>query len=249
MRLLHAGHGADREGAAGAEPGPDRRRGPGRARGQHLPLHRLRVHRRRGAARGRADGGGVDVGRRRHRPAEALRRTREAHRGPALPDRPRPLRRRHRAAQHAARRVRPQRLRARRPRLDRHRRRARAGGRARRRHRRRHRRPGAADHVQLAVPVVAADRLPGAAADRVRFVGEAIAAVVADDRYIAEDAVDLVAVEYSPLEVLPRSAPRSVRARSASTTAGRTTSSSSATSRSASRTGCSTRPTPYSSST
>lgn len=38
------------------------------------------------------------------------------------------------------------------------------------------------------------------AGDRVRFVGEAVAAVVADDRYAAEDARDLVEVDY---EVLP----------------------------------------------
>jgi len=44
---------------------------------------------------------------------------------------------------------------------------------------------------------------PALAIDRVRFVGEAVAAVVADDRYIAEDAADLVLVATSPLEVLP----------------------------------------------
>jgi aerobic carbon-monoxide dehydrogenase large subunit len=43
---------------------------------------------------------------------------------------------------------------------------------------------------------------PALAQGRVRFVGEAIAAVVADSRYIAEDAADLVAVSYEPLEVL-----------------------------------------------
>jgi carbon-monoxide dehydrogenase large subunit len=43
---------------------------------------------------------------------------------------------------------------------------------------------------------------PALAIDRVRFVGEAVAAVVADDRYLAEDAVDVVTVATSPLEVL-----------------------------------------------
>ncbi|MDP6426747.1 MAG: molybdopterin-dependent oxidoreductase [Rhodospirillales bacterium] len=38
------------------------------------------------------------------------------------------------------------------------------------------------------------------ATDRVRFVGEAVAVVIADDRYLAEDAVDLIEVEYKPLE-------------------------------------------------
>ena len=37
------------------------------------------------------------------------------------------------------------------------------------------------------------------ASDRVRFVGEAIAAVMATDRYLARDALDLIAVEYDPL--------------------------------------------------
>ncbi|UGS35984.1 xanthine dehydrogenase family protein molybdopterin-binding subunit [Capillimicrobium parvum] len=40
---------------------------------------------------------------------------------------------------------------------------------------------------------------PVLAVDRVRFVGEAVAAVVAEDRYVAEDAADLVVVEYEPL--------------------------------------------------
>jgi 2-furoyl-CoA dehydrogenase large subunit len=37
------------------------------------------------------------------------------------------------------------------------------------------------------------------AVDKVRFVGEPVAVVVADDRYIAEDALDLIQVEYEPL--------------------------------------------------
>jgi carbon-monoxide dehydrogenase large subunit len=37
------------------------------------------------------------------------------------------------------------------------------------------------------------------ATDRVRYVGEAIAFVVADDRYLAEDAAALIAVDYEPL--------------------------------------------------
>jgi len=40
------------------------------------------------------------------------------------------------------------------------------------------------------------------AADEVRYVGELIAFVVADDRYIAEDAVDLIDVQYDPLPVV-----------------------------------------------
>ena len=47
---------------------------------------------------------------------------------------------------------------------------------------------------------VAIDYYP-LAVEKVRFVGEPVAVVVADDRYIAEDALDLVAVEYEPLGV------------------------------------------------
>ena len=52
------------------------------------------------------------------------------------------------------------------------------------------------------------------AIDRVRFVGEAVAVVLAEDRYIAEDAVDDIQVEYrklpatiDPLEALEPDAP------------------------------------------
>lgn len=50
------------------------------------------------------------------------------------------------------------------------------------------------------IPGLAKTPQPVLAAEKVRFVGEAVAVVVADDRYIAEDACDLVAVEY---DVLP----------------------------------------------
>src|SRR5262245_62173265 len=37
------------------------------------------------------------------------------------------------------------------------------------------------------------------AIDKVRYVGEPVAVVVADDRYVAEDALDLITVDYEPL--------------------------------------------------
>jgi 2-furoyl-CoA dehydrogenase large subunit len=37
------------------------------------------------------------------------------------------------------------------------------------------------------------------AIDRVRYVGEPVAVVVAEDRYLAEDAIDLIAVDYDPI--------------------------------------------------
>lgn len=40
------------------------------------------------------------------------------------------------------------------------------------------------------------------AVDKARFVGEPVALVVAKDRYIAEDALDLIAVDYEPLEAV-----------------------------------------------
>ena len=40
------------------------------------------------------------------------------------------------------------------------------------------------------------------AVDKVRFVGEPVAVVVADSRYIAEDALDLIEIEYEPLPVV-----------------------------------------------
>jgi 2-furoyl-CoA dehydrogenase large subunit len=49
------------------------------------------------------------------------------------------------------------------------------------------------------VGVTAQVRYYCAATDKVRFVGEPVAVVVARDRYVAEDAVDLVRVDYEPL--------------------------------------------------
>ena len=43
---------------------------------------------------------------------------------------------------------------------------------------------------------------PPMAEDEVRFVGDLVAMVVADDRYLAEDAADMVDVEYEPLEAV-----------------------------------------------
>ena len=49
-------------------------------------------------------------------------------------------------------------------------------------------------------------RRPLLATDVVRFVGEPVAVVVAEDRYAAADAADLVVVDYEPLP--PPSTPR-----------------------------------------
>jgi carbon-monoxide dehydrogenase large subunit len=59
---------------------------------------------------------------------------------------------------------------------------------------------------ELAVKWVYADQRsrsqPVLARDVVRFVGEPVAAIVADDRYIAEDAAELVWVDYESLDVV-----------------------------------------------
>lgn len=67
-----------------------------------------------------------------------------------------------------------------------------------------------AEIAQQARPMVAASTMPGykltpipaLAVDVVRYVGEAVAAVVAQSRYLAEDAAERVSVEYEPLEVV-----------------------------------------------
>src|SRR4029453_15176358 len=62
---------------------------------------------------------------------------------------------------------------------------------------------GAAPHTK---PFPVGGRAPThyfcAAADRVPFVGEPVAIVLARDRYVAEDAADLVRVDYEPLPVV-----------------------------------------------
>lgn len=67
-----------------------------------------------------------------------------------------------------------------------------------------------ADIAQHAAPIVSALQRPESvpctkpllAVDKVRHVGEAVALVVAESRYIAEDAVDLIEVEWETLPVI-----------------------------------------------
>ncbi|MGY1812268.1 xanthine dehydrogenase family protein molybdopterin-binding subunit [Blastococcus sp. SYSU D00820] len=51
----------------------------------------------------------------------------------------------------------------------------------------------------VAIPEVQSTPRGALAGDRVRFVGEPVAVVIAADRYVAEDAVALVTVDYDPL--------------------------------------------------
>jgi len=63
-----------------------------------------------------------------------------------------------------------------------------------------------ADVQRWAQPFVVGVKQPmqhwALAVDRVRHVGEPVAVVVAEDRYIAEDALDLIAADYEPLPVV-----------------------------------------------
>ncbi|MGH9057521.1 MAG: xanthine dehydrogenase family protein molybdopterin-binding subunit [Acidimicrobiales bacterium] len=63
---------------------------------------------------------------------------------------------------------------------------------------------GVALRAESALDSYIATEQPILAATKVRFAGEAVAAVVARDRYLAEDVSELVTVEYAPLPVCVR---------------------------------------------
>ena len=52
------------------------------------------------------------------------------------------------------------------------------------------------------MPTLAGDTQAVLATDKVRFQGQEVAFVVADDRYIAQDALELIEVDYEPLDVI-----------------------------------------------
>jgi len=54
----------------------------------------------------------------------------------------------------------------------------------------------------IALPGMRLNKSYAVAADKVRYVGEPVAAVAATDRYIAEDALELIEVEYEPLPAI-----------------------------------------------
>src|SRR5262249_53948977 len=61
---------------------------------------------------------------------------------------------------------------------------------------------GAIGHIPLRLgprPGVIACLQPPLAREKVRYVGEPVALVVGDSRYLAEDALDLIEVDYEPL--------------------------------------------------
>lgn len=68
----------------------------------------------------------------------------------------------------------------------------------------------AQDFASIATAVHAVSRMKGyyatpilpLAQDKVRYVGEAVVAIIAEGRYLAEDAAELVEIDYDPLEAL-----------------------------------------------
>ena len=52
------------------------------------------------------------------------------------------------------------------------------------------------------MPTLAGDTQAVLATDKVRFQGQEVAFVVADDRYVAQDALELIEVDYEPLDVI-----------------------------------------------
>ena len=164
------------------------------------------------AARSRARDGGAGG-----RAAPLARQEHQPRRGSALPPRPGPLHRRHQAARHGARGDRAQPARARTHRRHRHR-----GGRAAARAWSRV--VTGEDVAERAAPLPSFGAGPIVqdmiAIEKVRHYGEAVAAVIAENRYIAEDACDLIEVEYEPLPVVldpfeARRGRRAARARDA----------------------------------
>jgi carbon-monoxide dehydrogenase large subunit len=63
--------------------------------------------------------------------------------------------------------------------------------------------PGPALRAAVAPLYVATETQPLLAVERVRYVGEPVAIVVAENRYLAEDAAERVVVDYEPLPVVP----------------------------------------------
>ena len=68
-----------------------------------------------------------------------------------------------------------------------------------------------AQHNLAWMPTLSGDTQAVLATDKVRFQGQEVAAVIAEDPYIAKDALELIDVDYDPLE--PDRRPRSGRSR------------------------------------
>ena len=212
VRLLHAGDADERDRAAAREPAPVGGRDQEGAAGQHLPLHRLLEHLRGG------QGG---------RPND------DCERRPSPPSRPRSRRRRRRGRARASRARRTSassRARASSSTTSSATAWATSTSCARRTRTRTSRSidvskaeatPGVygtltgEEVASLTDPFFQISSVPGAnlkdyalAVGKVRYVGEAVVAVVAETRELARDASELVEIEYEPIDADHRRAPR-----------------------------------------
>ena len=191
VRLLHARDADDRARVARAQPAARRAGDPRRALGQPVPLHGLPAHRRRHPGRGRGPMAVETrtVGRARH----------QAPRGPGAADRQRDVHQRLRACPGCCT-----------PRCCAARTRTRASC------------PWTATAARALEGVVAVlsgaelaeiiDPMPrfcaeevvqhAVAVEKARYAGEAVAIAVAESRYLAEDALELVEIDYELLEPL-----------------------------------------------
>src|SRR5947199_8658562 len=59
-----------------------------------------------------------------------------------------------------------------------------------------------AQHKLAWMPTLSGDTQAVLATDKVRFQGQEVAAVIAEDRYVAHDALELIDVEYEPLDAI-----------------------------------------------
>ena len=59
-----------------------------------------------------------------------------------------------------------------------------------------------AQHNLAWMPTMSYDTQAVLATDKVRFQGQEVAAVIAEDPYVAKDALELIDVDYEPLEVV-----------------------------------------------
>src|SRR5438093_8228492 len=59
-----------------------------------------------------------------------------------------------------------------------------------------------AQHNLAWMPTMSADTQAVLATDKVRFQGQEVAAVIAEDPYVANDALELIDVEYEPLDAV-----------------------------------------------
>src|SRR6266851_5113797 len=200
MRLLHARHDHGFETTAGAQPVAHRRRDPPRHRRQSLPLHRLPAHRQSRASRRQRRGCktmATTTVKVEKLSGQRIRRKEDPRliTGTATYVDDLKMPGMHHAcivrSPHAAARIRSINTQ---PALD---------------------RPGVvavftgAD-VESVGPVPCGASLPGLrvphhailAKDRVYFVGHPVAVVVASDRYIAADAIDLIEVDYEPRQAV-----------------------------------------------